>query len=423
MLMVCYDFPPVASPGAHRADKLVTSLRRFGWEATVLCARLIPPRRYGASRLRDGDDGVPVHEVPSVEVDSTSWYRWRTKTDPDAATRSPMNSMSLLAGGAFWVPPAVRVGTKLLSASRHDVLFATGHPMRGLVVGKRLKDRSGIPLVLELRDPWIGPGGRRPRESPRLTHERNVEATTLRAADHVVAVTAPIVELLEDRYPSLAGHVSLLPNGFDPADFASDDRVPRSAQEGMFVIQNHGSILGLDGIQTLFRVLSRLCRESADFARMFQLQVIGGMTQENIDLLLEGLQPRPNVISLSRVDHAESVRLMRGSDVLLLVRSETWMFSMKIFDYLATGRPILVIAPQGSVAADLVHEAGAGIAVASNDEQALFDALARLFDDWRLGRTQPGPRQDVLKRFEWGNIAGRLAEIFDEVAANPGRIP
>jgi glycosyltransferase involved in cell wall biosynthesis len=411
VLMVAYEFPPVASPGAIRAGKMAKYLPRFGWEPTVLCARIIPPRRYGQPRP-DDRASAPVHEVLSLEADSRSWYSFRLRRHPDVVTRSAMTAMYLVAGGALWVPPAVSRGRKILRTGQFDMIFATGHPMRSLVVGKRLKDRTGLPLVLELRDPWIA-GSHQRYESPRLKHERRVEAATLGGADHVVAVTSAIVDMVEDRYPRLKGRVTLLPNGFDPDDFAPFRAKPRPRNDGKFVITNHGSILGKESMQDLLRVLSRLSRANPDFGRMVELQIIGGMTQAGIDGLCAGLDPVPRVVALPRVEHDESIRVMCESDALLLVRNETWMYSMKVFDYLASGTPILSIAPEGSIVSDLIDEAEAGFAVNAGDTQTLSDALLWLFD-FRQRGVRPHPREDVVNRFEWPRIASRLAAVLDE---------
>ena len=76
----------------------------------------------------------------------------------------------------------------------------------------------------------------------------------------------------------------------------------------------------------------------------------------------------------------ESLRIQRGADALLLVtghnRSEA---TGKLFEYLASGRPILALA-EGNEAARIVRETGTGVAVGGADPAGLRAALAALAD-------------------------------------------
>ena len=232
-------------------------------------------------------------------------------------------------------------------------------------------------------------------------------------------MTTPIGDLLEDRYPRLKGHVSLSPNGFDPDDFASLGAKPKRAPGDKFLIANHGSVYGVENIRTLFRAISVLAASDPGFASSVRMEIVGGMTQENIDELCSDLDPRPPVFQSPRVDHFESIRAMRGADALILTRTDTWGYSTKIFDYLASGTPIILIAPEGSIAGDLIDEARAGATAVPGDDDGVIRILAKLYADWRDGAARTSPSAEVLKRFEWGTIAGDLAAILDQIAVSP----
>jgi glycosyltransferase involved in cell wall biosynthesis len=67
------------------------------------------------------------------------------------------------------------------------------------------------------------------------------------------------------------------------------------------------------------------------------------------------------------VKHAEALRMQNQSQVLLLVINNTWnnksILTGKIFEYLASNRPILCIGPKDGDAAEIIKNAGSGVMV------------------------------------------------------------
>src|SRR5690606_7052120 len=110
---------------------------------------------------------------------------------------------------------------------------------------------------------------------------------------------------------------------------------------------------------------------------------------------------------------AEVARVHREADVLLLalafrspypelVRASS---PTKLSDYLRSGRPILVHAPEGSFPARSCRERGCGLGVDRDDPAALAEALARLLDDADLA----------------GRLAARARECAEEFAPASSR--
>jgi glycosyltransferase involved in cell wall biosynthesis len=86
----------------------------------------------------------------------------------------------------------------------------------------------------------------------------------------------------------------------------------------------------------------------------------------------------------------------------------------KLFTYLSSGRPILVVGPAGCEAGRIVEKHNRGIAVASDDVAGLTDAVARLLDGrGRNGALDLSPQ--AVQSFEAQTVLGELATFFDEV--------
>ena len=86
----------------------------------------------------------------------------------------------------------------------------------------------------------------------------------------------------------------------------------------------------------------------------------------------------------------------------------------KLFNYLAAGRPVLALAPEPNVAADLIRESGSGLIAPPNDAGAVADALVELYRRW--SRSAPFEQnRTIIARYEARPQAEAYAAILEEL--------
>jgi glycosyltransferase involved in cell wall biosynthesis len=120
------------------------------------------------------------------------------------------------------------------------------------------------------------------------------------------------------------------------------------------------------------------------------------------------------------VDHATAVGEMRRSTALLFyVAPNSRAPSGKLFEYLASERPLLCVARRDNLAWRLVEEWDAGECAEPDDPQAIERALIGLWRRWEEGTLGPQPeaRRRVLERYSRRELTRRLASVLDEVVA------
>ena len=130
------------------------------------------------------------------------------------------------------------------------------------------------------------------------------------------------------------------------------------------------------------------------FAAIGNLIARGDVDRERFELRLVGsdfrgpaagsaLEELP-VATTGYVDHRRAVAEMASSDVLLLYQPPGWPgASGKLYEYLATGRPILCVAAADSVPSRLVRELDAGECATPDDPAAIEAAIAALYRRWQ----------------------------------------
>jgi glycosyltransferase involved in cell wall biosynthesis len=118
-----------------------------------------------------------------------------------------------------------------------------------------------------------------------------------------------------------------------------------------------------------------------------------------------------------RVDHSAAVAMMMQAAVLLAnvpgERAAHWVPG-KLYEYLAAGRPILFIGPQGGDAARIVSATRTGIVV-PEDEERIHEALVALHQAWSRGERLSEPDWSAISAFDRSTQAARLVTVFDEM--------
>ena len=124
------------------------------------------------------------------------------------------------------------------------------------------------------------------------------------------------------------------------------------------------------------------------------------------ELRLEGV-----VEFLPRVPRQESLRAMMTANALLLLQpGHTVSVPGKVYEYLATGRPILAMAEEGEISG-LLQQTNTGVWVSPDDHEGMIGALAGLVQRPAIVDL---PRRELYD----GNVrAGHIADILAQAAA------
>jgi len=230
--LVAYWYPPRQAAGALRAAALARYLPAFGWEPVVVTVR---PR--SSLHLPPGPavaDDVPA---PALATSDRAWHALAAAAVEalrGGAALEPFKTENVLAGrrpharAVHWIyrhwlsfpddawPWLVdrRSVARVFAAHGVEAIVSTSPPPTAHLVAAAAARRLQVPWIADYRDPWSQRSAWR-RAWPLAGVEARLERHTLARASHVVTVSAP----LADNLGRLLGRpVSVVPNGFDPAD-------------------------------------------------------------------------------------------------------------------------------------------------------------------------------------------------------------
>ena len=178
------------------------------------------------------------------------------------------------------------------------------------------------------------------------------EHRTVRLADTLIMNTPELLADFENHYDDLIDEKAVaITNGFDPADFA-DLPGPDGKANGEIVICHTGTFYRQRSPMPFLNAL-RDAIKSGELSKRFRVRFIGGagdfaaevdhfLTENNLDDAVEIVPPIP---------HRECLRETMRADVLLIVQPVTPVqIPAKIFEYIATKKPILAVSAEGATA-------------------------------------------------------------------------
>src|SRR5262245_34851594 len=396
VLVLAYYFPPVGGAGVQRTLKFVKYLEPLGWDATVISTR---SRAYGAR------DESLLAEVPSsTRVQRTAALplaRYLGFAMHRLGLRRLRTYVMWPDGGLGWAPFAFLAAMRGVRRDRPDVLLSSSAPCGSHLAALLGRRFTGVPWVADFRDEWTANPhlAGQPRGLARLS-ERAEKAITRSARAVVVAADYFRLRGLADNDPRRVEIV----NGVDEDDFSAEPEA--SPPPDRFVLANVGTLYELQDPSIALRVLAALAASGAIDAERVEARLVG-----NVWIPDYAPPPGVRVERTGYVEHRCAVAEMCAATVLLLYVPATSLApSGKLFEYLASARPVLCLAREDNLASRLVRDWGAGVTADPHDEQAIADALLALWRRWEDDGLpdQPEVRRRALERFSRRATAAQL---------------
>jgi len=428
VLIITYYWPPSGGAGVQRWLKFVKYLRNYGWEPVVYTAENPEAPALDYSLEKDVPVGLEVIRRPIWEP--YAFYRkfvGLKKNEKISAgflseSKQPGFSQKVaiwLRGNLFipdarkfWIKPSIEFLSYYIQKNPVDAIVSTGPPHTTHLIALGIKERLGIPWLADFRDPWtkIDFYDQLMLTSFADRRHRMLEQKVLKAADRIVTVSWNWAKDFDGLGVS---HTRIITNGFDPEDFPE----VKHEKPDSFLLTHIGSLNKDRNPEFLWKILGEEADKDENFRKLLRIRFIG-KTDFSVFESLERYGLSACSEKIDYIPHDEALRLSAGSAVLLLLINDTpnslGIIPGKVFEYLATRRPILCIGPLDGDSAHIVTETKSGYVINFGDEAGLNSAINELFSRY-LNNEDP-ERATAINQFSRKELTGDIARLLDEIS-------
>ena len=406
VLIVSYYFAPSPAVGAKRFSFLAREFERLGYEVHVITHEM-REWTYGKA-----DASMPVagqiHRCDSIRLPLRG-----TSFLPRAGNALLRKLLAPVGWEYFWARAATRKALEVARGLPPGIVIATSPAHAAAIAGASIARRLGWPLILDYRDPWSAyawPSWRRGKITQWFA--RRIEQRLVIRSDARVLNTPAMREWFEKFFPHAPGARNfVIPNGFDAAPSA-----PAPDAAGPIEIVHAGEVFAGRSLVPVLAAMKLVAARHSD--RQLRLTTFGDLPQPELQRIrAAGLEHLLQIHP--RIPFNELFAALQRAHLLLAVVSDHMLYSTpyKVYDYMATGRPILGLAPRGAALFALLSDSGAGLCLEPTDDAGIEQALEKLVAG------EVSPVRARVDRFRWSNLALQYRAVIETVAGAASAAP
>jgi glycosyltransferase involved in cell wall biosynthesis len=322
-----------------------------------------------------------------------------------------------------------REALRLSANHRFDLILCSTFRTFPLPAARRLARKTGLPLVVDLRDiieqcagnefiehrlPEI-PGLGRIIASAFRRHNLKIRNRILRDAACVTTVSPWHVSVLK----AYNANTRLIYNGYDPEIF-----YPSAVRSDRFFITYTGRLfsIALRNPDLLFRAVERLAAERIITPGMFRIRWF--VDEKSKNLIVGAAEKYAGMMAymdfLGYVSAAKIPAILNESAILLLLTNRAGadgpqgIMTTKFFESLAVGKPILCVRGDEGCLEEVMNRTRSGLSAHDADE--VYDFIKKHYQRWLEGKPgEDSSDRNEIRKFSREEQAKQFIDIFNSV--------
>ena len=411
VLMVAFHFPPQSgSSGILRTLNFVKHLPDNGWQPLVLTAAA---RAYAEQR-NDLIASIPSHTkvIRGFALDAARHF--------SIGGKYPL-ALALPDRWASWWLGAVSAGLRAIREQRPDVIWSTYPISTAHWIGSTLSRVSGLPWVVDFRDPMVGAGYPADRWQRYIWNK--LERKVVRQAAACVFTSQRAALTYSQRYPEIAHKCRVIENGFDEGIFETATPKRSNIADDCLLMLHSGLIYPKDRNPSHF------------FAAVQSLIASGKLDRNKIRIRFRAPQHGDEVSAFAAqyglesvvdieppISYQDAISEMMAADALLVFQGSNFnaQIPAKIYEYIRAQRPVLAfLDPAGDTAVQLSQFKEGVFQADINSTESIQAALLAWLDGLQSLNFDKGMPANIemVKRYSRKSQAKVLAELLDYCVA------
>lgn len=432
VLIITYYWPPSGGAGVQRWLKFVKYFLEFDIQPMVITVdenvASYPVIDY--SLLSEVPESVKIIRTKTKEpfsiykkVAGQKQIPWGGFASEDPA--SLKDKLMRFFRGNFFIPDA-RIGWNkfaykascdIIRKEKPVAIITSSPPHSTQLIGLKLKKHFELPWIADMRDPWTDI-----YYYKRMLHtpvakwiDKNYEKKVLENADKVVIVSESIRQSFIQKSKRIKPeNLIVIPNGYDEKDFENR----KSAQsDKRFIITYTGTIAKSYSPYKFFDAIGELIKNNPETNVLFRF--VGSMPKEMHDFL-KSTSWGEQFEYIPYSSHEKVIEYMLCSSVLYLAipqaKENKGILTGKLFEYLASRKPIIATGPIEGDAATIISSCQAGKMFEPDDRKMISNYLQNLLNEWKQNKNLT-VQSEEYKKYSRKFLARQFAELLSTITS------
>jgi len=415
LILLTYTFPPLSTGGTSVVLNMCRYLPRNNWEVIVVTVDKPRGMAVDSTLLREVPSDLKVFRVPHGKAspgNSTSGG----EQDPLRRLANFVAHNYILVPDRVitWKKRVVPVLKKIIADEKPHAIVSFGPHHSLHLIAISAAQQTALPFIPFFGDLWLEDSCVEwPSRLNRFV-ESMLERRVVSRARGIIATTEDSAGYFLEKYEKICPPSHVAENGYDPDRITrADSPVPdpdhlTAGWTGNF-FANHSPGKLLEGLKMFY---------GRNPQSKLRVKMAGGIDRSSLRKInSEPLKGR--VTHVGHLKWQEVPEFQRNCDLLIGYldqhRGSHYKNSSKTAEYLASGRTILGIVPEGSMAAR-IRNPGLGYIVHPDAEQVavMFENLEY---QWKTsGLRVPEDYEAIQKAFSAASVMHKLAGFLNEMA-------
>jgi len=393
VLIITYYWPPSGGIGVHRCLKFAKYLRQFNWTPIIYTASNAQYSYLDFTNLDEVPKDILVlkHKIiePFTLFKFLSGRKKNDSSNPVYVRDKKQNLIDKISiwirGNLFipdarslWIKPSVKYLSKFIEENKIDAILSDGPPHTNTVIACKLSKKFNIPWLADFQDPWT-----------QVDYFKLLKLTKCAERKHkkmeqIVFKTASKITIASPSWKTDlekigANNVDVILWGYDDDDFKN-----RKVTNNNNFIVSHSGLLGFDRLpDVFFKAISDLKKENELFKNSIKI-VLAGNVDYSVVQSLKDYDIYENSVLTGNVSRQEALDITVNSNLLLLPlnKAENAMGRIpgKLFEYIASRKPILCLGPNGSDVQKIINSVNCGKSFEYSDYLNIKNYVKLIFE-------------------------------------------
>lgn len=427
VLIVTYYWPPAGGPGVQRVLSFTRYLPQYGWEPVILTVENGDYSSEDPSLIEQIPNNINVYKVPAREP----FNLYRRLTGKNKGEKIPSHILGSQKNPSIterlarfirlnffipdarigWIQSLVKKGLEIIRDEKPHIILSSSPPHSLQLAVQKIARKTGITWVADFRDPWTDffHYQEKGRLYPARFLDQLFERRVLKAVDAAVSVSPSVIKLLTAKFPQLKSIVIF--NGFEHQKFETIS----SSSHTRFTVFYAGNMRKSQNPEPFLHALQSMIADGKDNISFR----IAGSIHPDIQNILDTMALKDYCTFLGYLEHRDVIQEMINADLLLLLIPDTpkneGIITGKLFEYIASGNPVLGLGPENGDAAAILNETKTGQMIDyRKDPGPVLELYYSKFLEKKEQKHTVLP--DTVYKYSREMMTQTLAEYLDELA-------